>query len=190
MFKQIRNVFLNLSLDQYRSRKQQRAVLTREHALATAAGMLRNAKYGFLITHGTDNWCSARLVQPLFDRDAFVIWFGAHPASRKVQEIEQNPHVTFAIENTQEHANLVLYGMARIERDGAIKKKWWLSSWRLFFPAGPTSDDYVAIRFEPQRMELMNFKQNVIPEPFGLRPLVLQKHDGRWELAEHAAPPS
>lgn len=188
MFKNIQKAFLNLSLDRYKSRKQQQTVLTKEHALATAASMLRHAQYGFLITHGADAWSSARLVQPIFDHEAFVIWFGAHPMSRKVQEIEQNPHVTFTIENTQENANLVLYGTARIERDAATKQKWWLHSWRLFFPAGPTSDEYVTIRFEPQRMELLNFKHNVIPEPFGLRPLVLQKHNGRWELTEHAAP--
>jgi len=30
----------------------------------------------------------------------------------------------------------------------------------------------------------MNFSRNVIPEPFGLRPLVLLKREDGWVLAE------
>jgi hypothetical protein len=52
----------------------------------------------------------------------------------------------------------------------------------LFFPNGPLGEDYVVIRFEAQQMELINFKRNVIPEPFGLKPLVLSKQGAAWEL--------
>ena len=184
MLKPFQKTLARRFLDAYKARKQRTANLTLEHALDVVQAMLKHAQYGFLITHSTDGACSARLVQPIVDdREAFVLWIGTSPASRKVREIEADPRVTFAIEMRRENANLVLYGTARIERDIGVRRKRWLDAWRLFFPDGPTGDDYVVIRFEAERIELMNFSRNVIAEPFGLRPLVLVRREA-WTLAE------
>ena len=43
-----------------------------------------------------------------------------------------------------------------------------------------STDDLVVIRIKPKRIELMDFKRNIIPEPFGLKPLVLEQGDGQW----------
>lgn len=146
--------------------------------------MLGRAKYCFLITRGTEGWCSARLVQPIVDdSEAFVLWFGTNPTLRKVREVENDPRVTVAIQDRCENANLVLYETARIERDVALRRRWWMGTWRLFFPNGPAGDDYVVLRFEAERVELLNFRRDVIPEPFGLRPLVLVQREG-WALDE------
>jgi general stress protein 26 len=182
MLQYIKEVSLRVFLDNYKARKQRNRLLTKEHTLSTARAMLNKATYCFLITHSTKPWCSARLVQPIIDAENFIIWFGTNPSSRKVQEIQANPHITVAIENTKEDANIVLYGFAEIEHDRQVRQKRWIESWQLFFPKGPLGEDYVVIRFEAQQMELMNFKRNVIPEPFGLKPLVLSKQGAGWEL--------
>jgi general stress protein 26 len=159
--------------------------LTTEYVLEVSRAMLKHTKYCFLISHGFDGWCSTRLVQPILDEDEdFVLWFGTNPSLRKMREIETNSRVTVAIEDDEEHANLVLYGRASIERDVAIREKRWMAPWRTFFPGGPASQDYIALRFEAQRLEVMNFKRNVVPEPFGLRPAVLFKRAGSWILTE------
>jgi len=192
MLKRIRRAVLRRVLAVYKARKQRSAVLTREHGLAVARAMLGRAKYCFLITHGADGWSSARLVQPIVDEVAeFVLWFGTDPSLRKGREIEADPRVTVTIEDRRQDASLVLYGTASLERDPAVRRRRWIGTWRLFFPAGPTSNEYVAIRFEAERIELMNFARNVVPEPFGLRPLTLIRRRGQWVLAngtlEHAA---
>ena len=187
MLKQIRKAVARRLLDAYKLRKQRSTVLTREHALAVVRAMLKRTKYCFFITHSPEGWCSARLVAPIVDEgEAFVLWFGTNPSLRKVREIEADPRVTIAVEDERDNANLILYGTARVERELSVRRKWWVGSWRLFFPRGPAGDDYVVIRFDAERIELMSFRRNVIPEPFGLRPLVLVRREG-WELAEVTA---
>ncbi len=183
MFEKIRRAFGRRLLDRYKVRKQRAAVLTKEHALAVSRAMLNDAKYCFLITHGGDGWCSARLVEPIVDEDdAFTLWFGTSPSLRKVREIEADPRVTIAVGSDRKHANVVLYGTARIERDEVVRRRRWIGTWRLFFPRGPTSEDYVVIRFDAERIELMSFARNVVPEPFGLRPVVLHKGQDGWVI--------
>lgn len=184
MLKRIRKALARRFLDAYKLRKQRTAVLTREHALAVVRAMLKRTKYCFVITRSLEGWCSARLVEPIVDEgEEFVLWFGTNPSLRKVREIEVDPRVTVAIEDESEHANLILYGTAHVERDVALRQKRWRGSWRLFFPDGPAGDDYVVIRFEAERIELMSFARGVITEPFGLRPLVLVRRQ-EWEVVE------
>lgn len=183
MVKRIKRAVARRLLDGYKARKRRAAVLTSDHALAVARAMLRRTKYGFLISRSLDGGCSARLVQPIVDEDEpFVLWFGTSPALRKVREIEADPRATVAVGHEREGANLVLYGTARVERDVTVRRRRWIGTWRLFFPDGPASDGYVVIRFEAERMELMSFGRNVVPEPFGLRPLTLVRRAGRWDV--------
>jgi general stress protein 26 len=156
------------------------AALTTEYVLEVSRAMLRHTTYCFLVTHGQDGWCSARLVQPILDDEDFVLWFGPSPRLRKIREIEANPRVTVAIKDDDEHADLVLYGTTTLVRDMAIREKRWMASWQSFFPSGPAGPNYVVLRFEPERLEVLNFKRNVAPEPYGLRPAVLVKHSGAW----------
>jgi general stress protein 26 len=178
MLKRIKVSFL----ERYKARKQKNRDLTKDHALHTARVMLERAKYCFLITQSTESWCSARLLEPIVDAEDFILWFGTHPSSRKVKEIKTNPHVTVALENVSENANLVLYGVAVIEDNAEIKQQQWKETWRMFFPNGPLGQDYVVIKVEVKRMELMNFSRNVIPEPFGLKPLVFTKQETTWGI--------
>ena len=188
MLKPFQKTLARRFLDAYKARKQRTTDLTLDHALDVTWAMLKRTKYGFLITRSLEGGCSARLVQPIVDdNEAFVLWIGTSPASRKVREIEVDGRATFAIEARRENANLVLYGTARIERGGPVRRQRWLGAWRLFFPDGPTGDDYVVIRFEAKRVELMNFRRNVIAEPFGLRPLVLHRGE-TWTLAAPKQP--
>jgi len=170
-------------LQRYKQRKTRSSVHTSEHALSVVRHMLQKAKYGFLITRGESDRCSARLVEPIIDQqNDFVLWLGTNPSLRKVQEIKKNPSATMAIEDPKEQANLILYGLASIVIDPALRRKYWRSHWKLFFPSGPESPEFLLIRFEAQRIELMSFRRNVIPEPFGLKPLVLIKHSQGWEI--------
>ena len=54
----------------------------------------------------------------------------------------------------------------------------------LIFPNGPGGDDFVSIRVEPTEMELMNFKRNIVPEPFGLKPVRLIKDKENWMVQD------
>lgn len=187
MMNRMRKALSRRALDVYKARKQRKADLSLDHVLGVVRAMLRKTQYCFLITNSGGPWPSARLVQPIVDdTDEFALYFGTDPELRKAREIEADPHVTIALENERENANLVLYGTASLERDLDTRRRRWIGSWRLFFPGGPKKEGYVVIRFEAERIELMNFTRDVIAEPFGLRPVVLARGvDGTWALSDH-----
>lgn len=190
MLNRLRRNLARRALDSYKAWKQRHADLSLDHALDVVRAMLKRAKYCFLITNSGGLWPSARLVQPIVDgTDEFVLYFGTGPKLRKAREIEANPHVTVAIEDERENANLILYGTASLEHDLETRRRRWIGTWRMFFPGGPRSDGYVVIRFTAERVELMNFSRNVVAEPFGLRPLALVRTaDGEWTRTSHTNP--
>lgn len=186
MFKRFKKAAIRRFLDAYKQQKLRNSDTTLAHSLATSRAMLKQAKYCFLITHGENGRCSTRLVQPIVDLEEMIIWIGTHPGLRKVAEIKNNADVTLAFENPREDSSLVLYGTAQLETSSTKRKRYWKYEWRLFFPGGPESDDYVVIRIEPSIIELMNFKKNIVQEPFGLRPVILERADGKWDIVKGA----
>ena len=172
-------------LGSYKRRKQKSFNYSLAHCLNTSRAMLKKSKYCILITNNEGQGPSARMVQPIIDLDTFVFWIGTNPTLRKVKEIQRNPNVTLAFSNNRENANLIVYGKASIESGMSERRNHWIPSWLLFYPDGPSGDDFILIRVEPTEIELMNFKRNVVPpEPFGLKPVRLKKTDEDWQVQE------
>jgi len=174
---------LRFILSQYKTYKLNRVNLSSTNAQKCVEKLLSKARYAFVITHSNSNSsCNARYVQPIvkWNGGNFKVWVGTSAKSRKIVEITTNPNVTLAIGNDTAGANLIIQGKAAIHTDLSIRLKYWQPVWRLFFPDGPKSDDYVVISIEPLHLELMDFSGNVIPEPFGLRHLKLTRHDHQW----------
>jgi len=182
MIRKLKKSILLYLMNSYKKKKQQNFDTSLKNCMSTIRTMLHKTKYCFLISNGNDGWSSTRLVQPIIGEDDFVIWFGTNPNLRKVSEIKNNPKVTLAFEDKKENANLVLYGKATIETNLSLRKQYWKGEWKLFYPGGPKSDDYTLIRFEASHIELMNFYRNVLCEPFGLKPTVLRKIEGKWRI--------
>lgn len=169
-------------LNYYKRRKQVSSDLTLEHCLEAARITVAHTRYCFLVT-ATEQGCpSARLVEPMVDLDDFTFFIGTHPQSRKVQEMRACSSVTLAFGNEAENANLVVYGKAVVSDEPSLKRRYWKDNWRLFFPAGPDSDDYCVVEVRAERMEVLSFRHNVIPEPFGLRPVVLERIEDNWYI--------
>ena len=175
--KRVSDVVLNA----YKRKKQASADLSLDHCLRVARRTASRTKYCFLITTASGGPPSARLVQPIVEAEAVEFFIGTHPQSRKVAEIAANAAVTLAFNQSDEDASLVVYGTATVHHEPEIKEEYWKSTWRLFFPEGPLSDNYAVIRVRAERMELLSFQRNVIPEPFGLRPVVLERTVEGWQ---------
>lgn len=58
-----------------------------------------------------------------------------------------------------------------------------MTSWFAFFPDGPAGDDFVLLRFEPDRIEVWDASRRITPEPFGLCSASLVRVGGEWRLA-------
>ena len=174
--KRVSDVVLNA----YKRRKRAGVDLSPEHCLRVARRLASRTKYCHLITTAPGGAPSARLVQPIVEADGLEFFIGTNLESRKVTEIAAHPAVTLAFNQSDEDASLVVYGTATVHHEPDLKEEYWKSTWRLFFPEGPQSDNYVVIRVRAERMELLSFQRNVIPEPFGLRPVVLVRGEEGW----------
>lgn len=170
-------------LPRYKRYKQKRHSTDPEHIEVSIRALLDKSRYAFLISQtGENDHSSTRYVQPVVEwhGHSFLIWIGTQTTSRKIAEIRQNPRVTLAVGLQGDGANLIIYGEASLHTDDDKRRKYWKSYWSLFFPDGPLSDDAILICVKPLKLELMDFKRNVIPEPFGLKPLCLVQREQQW----------
>lgn len=146
-----------------------------------ARGALASHPYGFLVTLDADGNPSVRLVQHLVDDDAFVIWVGTSPRSRKVAEVRRTGHASYAVEDRAAFASFVLSGPATIVEDEAARVAHWADGFEVFFPDGSLGDDYVLVRLEPNAMEVVDFAHGIHPDPYGLTAQCFRRADDDWE---------
>ncbi|OED37155.1 hypothetical protein AB833_24745 [Chromatiales bacterium (ex Bugula neritina AB1)] len=173
---------LNWALNQYRNYKRKRHDESPENLENSLKMLLSKCKYLFLSTHNNTGQISSRYVQPIVEWDAhtFKIWIGTSTPSRKITEIRDNPLVTLSVGHENDGANIIIYGRSTLHTDDSLKQKFWKPEWKLFFPNGPGASDSTLICVEPEHIELVDFKRNIFPEPFGLQSLALRQVEGRW----------
>ncbi len=160
----------------YKSHKQKKSDLSRAHAMRVAKSMLKKSRYALLVTNSDGSAPGARVVQPVLEvsDDFYKAWIGTHATSRKIHEIKKNDRVTLVVQGNRKSAQLILKGRASIESDDTLRRKYWLGVWRMFFPDGPVSSDYVLLQVVFDEVDILSFSQNIVPEPFGLKSLTLE----------------
>ena len=135
-----------------------------ESLLQVARETLGYAQVCFLVTVDAAGRLLGRLMHPIDPEDDITIWLGTSPRTRKIEEIEAQGKF--------------------IERDKALRQRYWRDAFSAYWPQGPGGEDYVLIRFTPARIELVNDSRGVAPEPYGLACVVLNRKDGGWVVAE------
>jgi general stress protein 26 len=142
---------------------------------------MRRKRYCVITTLGAGEIC-ARVVQPFPPDTELRIWFGTSPRSRKVTQLRTSDRATLVYADDARNACVVLIGRARIVDELSVRRRRFMPFWWAFFPRGP-DHDFVAIRFEPERVELLDFTHRITPAPFGLASVAVERRDGRWALA-------
>lgn len=158
--------------------------MTPEQCCAMARDMITATSYCFLITLSEAGQIEARMMQHFAPDEKLVIWFGSSPKSRKVRMLQHHDQAVVAVGASTEPAYVTLYGSASIEEDISLRQRYWREDWLVFFPDGPAGANYVLIRFVPQRIEMINFAQNIAPAPFGLMPAVLVRVGESWQFGQ------
>lgn len=151
-------------------------------ALVTARSIIKKADYCFFITHGANGESNARLMHPFEPDGDFNIWFGASPSSRKVREVTQHNKVTLTFLSPTDTAYTTILGTATIENSETMKQKYWRAYWSDMYPGGPEADEYILIKVEPYKIELMNFAKSVLPQPYGLKPFGIGRKGTLWSI--------
>ena len=103
--------------------------------------------YPLLVTLGEDGFPRSRPMH-LVDRDANTLWFAASRASRKIAQIEANPHVTVLFVDSARFNYASIHGQAYVVVDPERERTLWRDDWHEDWPEGPADPDYVLHRID------------------------------------------
>ncbi|WP_205001661.1 pyridoxamine 5'-phosphate oxidase family protein [Parashewanella hymeniacidonis] len=124
-----------------------------------AQSIIQDSVYGSLVSIDKSGYPKSRTVKFSQPNDDFVIWVATKPNTRKVSEINANPKVQFHFIADDYKSYLSIIGKARLHSEletihqhdffePKLRKKLWPD-----FPK-----DYVLIRIEPIRVEMLGRK--------------------------------
>lgn len=97
-----------------------------------------------------------RMVHPTWEGD--VLWVATGPETAKAREMRTNSAVDVQFQVApDDFVHLMVRGNATVMTDAATKQRIWdVMDYDLsqFWPDGPDSDGYCAVKIEPTRVEL------------------------------------
>jgi general stress protein 26 len=121
-------------------------------------------------------------MQPFEPDAAFVIWLGTSPSTRKVAQVERDGRATLSYVHPSGPDYVTLVGHASVVRSDAERRRHWREGWDAFFPGGPTGANYLVIRFEPERIEIVSTTHEVAHRPAAPAPAMLERRGQSWIL--------
>ena len=136
--------------------------------MEVARDIIKNAYYATFITIDKEGQPRARIMEPFAPEDDFEIWLATNPRSRKVTQIKDNPRVTIHYFDKNELGYVSLMGTAQIVNDNETKANRWKDGWEKFYVN--QKDDYMLIRFIPERLELIDIVQGFTGDEQTWRP--------------------
>jgi general stress protein 26 len=120
----------------------------RDHFLA----LLRKFNSAMLVTATSEGELHARPMAVAAVEDDACVWFITASNSPKVQEIEEDSHVSVTAQDG-ESCFLALSGRARLVRDSKKIEELWREPFRVWFPNGPSDPTIELIAVAPERGE-------------------------------------
>jgi general stress protein 26 len=106
--------------------------------------------YPLLVTLGEDGFPRSRPMR-LVDRDANRLWFATSRVSKKIAQIEANPHVTVLFVDSARFNYASIHGRAHVVVDPEREETLWRDEWHDDWPNGPSDPDYVLLRVDAIR---------------------------------------
>lgn len=145
----------------------------RSEIIAAARAVAGNARHATFITLDRSGHPQARVVDPFAPDDDLTIWVATNPLSRKAADVAADPRVTLLYFDPASESYLTVIGTARLVRDPVEKAKRWKQEWAGFYKNGNRGDDYLLIRVEPSRLEVVSAAFGLTNDPVTWRPVIL-----------------
>jgi general stress protein 26 len=158
---------------------QSREDAARQEALAHARAIVEAARYATLSTLGEHGHPQARIVDPFAPDETFTIWVGTNRHTRKVADIGRDERVTLLYFNADAGEYVAVVGKAKLVTDSTERAHRWKSEWSAFYAGGPLGDEYVLIRIEPVRLELVSPARGLMNDPVTWLPVLVEFSTGR-----------
>ncbi len=153
-----------------------------ERIVADAVTIAKDAGLCFLVTIG-DGEVDSRLMQPFEWRAGEPIWFGTSAASRKVGHVRETARAVVCYQSPSGAAYATVHGSIAIDADDSRRHTLWRPEWEAYFPGGPDGEDYTLLRFDPDRVEVLDFPAGIAPEPYGACAAEVRRTSDGWEWA-------
>jgi general stress protein 26 len=151
----------------------QPSVPDRSAVLAVARSVMQAAGYCALITVDPDGRAQARTMDPFPPEDELTVWMATTAASRKVAEIRGNPRVTLFFFDPKSAGAVTIVGEARLIDDAGEKARRWKPSWSRFYKQANRGPDYLLIRVQPLRLEVVSEAHGLPGDPLTWRAVVI-----------------
>jgi general stress protein 26 len=152
-------------------------VLQAVRATMTAAG------YCFLVTLDASGHPQARLMDPFEPEGDLTVWMATNATTRKVGQLRKDARATLAYYDVDGIGYVTLMGVVQLVGDLEERSRRWKPDWRMFYPEGPTSQDFLLLEFVPSRIEIMSISRGVAADATGFRPAILERQASTWLLA-------
>ena len=142
--------------------------------LAAAAEVVSAARFCTLVTLDASGHPQARMMDPFPAEADFTIWMATKTSTRKVEQIENDPRTTLVCFDPETIAYVSLMGTATLVRDPAERASRFKPEWADFYEDSHRGDDYLLIRFEPYRLEMVSRTHGIAADPLALKPAVVE----------------
>jgi general stress protein 26 len=144
----------------------------RDAVLKAAREVIAAARYATLGTiDALGGYPHARIVDPFTPEDDFTIWIGTMAETRKVEQVERNPRVSLLYLDAPRQHYVSIIGAATVVRDPAEKARRFKPEWQAFYKDGSAGDDYVLLRIDPLRLEIVAESLGMKNDPETWRPV-------------------
>ncbi len=148
-----------------------------------AAKMMASVRYCWLMTTAEDGVHARPMgrlpAEP--GEEALTVRFLADGRARKVAELRRCGKVMAIYEHQASDSYVAVTGTAVLQEDPAVVCRRWKRGYEAYFPTEPDRAHALFVDVAIERMEL--WIRGVTPEPFGLKPTVLEREGEGWRLA-------
>lgn len=110
--------------------------MTREEAVKTVAGLIKDIKFAMLVTTTADGHLHARPMttqQREYDGD---LWFIGAKDSESTHDVKARPQVNVSFSNPGKGSYLSLNGTAELVDDRSKLDELWSDMYKIYFPEG------------------------------------------------------
>jgi general stress protein 26 len=153
--------------------------------LAGAAKTIESARYCWLATAAETGAPRLRPMGRIVrdaDEDEWKIRFLTDGRSRKARDMRRASEVAIIFQHEPDLAYVTLTGRAALHDSATEVRKRWKGAYDVYFPTETDRANAIFVEIDVERMEL--WIRGVTPEPFGLRPTVLERHAGDgWRVS-------
>lgn len=145
-----------------------------ERAVAAARRMMTEVGFCALITVDAEGVPQARTMDPFPPEPDLTVWLGTRRGTRKLGQLAAEPRATLYYFDPQGPGYVTLIGRLTEVDDPAERERRFKPGWIEFYDDGHRGEDFVLLRFDAERLEIVSIPDELASAPKTWRPFVVE----------------